>query len=66
MNILSQFIENLKSISKKFFITTNNLEPLLLNDDVSSVLSSLISNKEITDLISSITEEVQKEIKQKQ
>ena len=47
MNIISQFIENLKSLSKKFFITTNNLEPLLLNDDVSSVLSSLISNKEI-------------------
>ena len=80
MNIVSQFIENLKSLSKKIFITTNNLEPLLLNDDVSSVLSSLISNKEITDLISSIsnsinslnvlispiTEEVQKEIKQKQ
>lgn len=54
MNVVSQFIENLKYLSNKFFITTTNLEPLLLNDDVSSVLSSLISNKEITDLISSI------------
>ncbi len=54
MDIISQFIENLNNLAKNIFLVTTNLEPLNIKDDVSSSLSSLISNPEINDLISSI------------
>jgi transposase-like protein len=51
MEIIAQFIENLKNLNKNIFVIQSNIEPLLLNDTVSPKLITLINNPEITESI---------------
>lgn len=54
MEIISQLIQNLNSLSKTIFFIVSNLTTLNIKNDVDNSISSLISNPEINDLISSL------------
>lgn len=54
MNIIAQFIDNLKHLNTNIFITLSNLEPLFLNDSCSKEIESLFESPEITDLITNL------------
>ena len=58
MEIISQFIQNLNTLSKNIFLITTNLETLNIKDDISSSWSSLISTPEIIDLITNINNSI--------
>jgi len=54
MEIIAQFIENLKSLENNIFLINTNLEPLLLNDNIPDNLKSLINNSELSELMNSL------------
>lgn len=55
MEIIAQFIENLKSLENNVFLINTHLEPLLINQYVPNKLKNLISNPEITELMNSLS-----------
>jgi hypothetical protein len=55
MQSLPQFIESLKSLELNIYLTSTNLEPLMLNHSLPSGLEEQIMNPEVNDLVTSIT-----------
>lgn len=55
MNILTPFIESLKTLSHSIYLNQVNLEPLILSDALPVDLQEKLTTPEITDLIETIT-----------
>ncbi len=54
MQIISQFLDNLNTLSNNIFQTTTFLEPLALNKKLSTKLEVLLSDSAIADSIDSV------------
>ncbi len=54
MEIISQLIKNLNSLSTIFYLITSNIEPLLIKEDISNELKEMINNPEISDLVNNV------------
>lgn len=55
MQILSQFIESLKTLELNVFIINTHLEPLMINQYVPNSIKSLVEDSNVVDLIESMT-----------
>ena len=55
MNILTPFIESLKTLSQTIYLNQINLEPLILSDALPADLQASLNSPEITDIIETIT-----------
>ena len=60
MQSLPQFIQSLKSLELNVYLTSINLEPLMLNHSITFALEEQILNPEVNDLISSLTLDIAK------
>jgi transposase-like protein len=58
MQSLPQFIQSLKSLELNIYLTSTNLEPLMLNHSLHSDLEEQILNPEVSDLTQSITNQM--------
>lgn len=54
VEIIAQFIENIKSLETYIYLINTNLEPLLINKEIPSNIQSLISNSELMELMNSL------------
>jgi transposase-like protein len=60
MQSLPHFIQSLKSLELNIYLTSTQLEPLILNQSVSTDLEDQLINPEINDLLISITTDIQR------
>lgn len=58
MDILSQFINDLKSLENNIYLTNINLEALVNNNTISEDLTNLISIPEVKDLVTLLTSKI--------